>query len=236
MEKKKYVKQFEGASVEVFKSEGDAELKYLVGYATTWDNVDLVGDIMRKGSFKKTLNEKVPAEKILLMAVHIANGGNTKEAIGVVVDAKEDTEGVWYKAELYNTQLARETHEKIERSPNAFGSSVGFKALNYKKIVDKNNNVTGYEFLENELDEITVTVSPCNTQTTIQAKHLDELEARIKKLEDNVQQTAKEQPAACTTDEAGTEAGTESETENAESSLVSTKDKRARMLSILETL
>lgn len=228
-------KRIEDAKIEAKIDDSESKTLYMEGYASTWDNEDLVGDIMRKGSFSKTIKERVSSGKVLLMVKHIGNGGDTMEAIGLVIKAKEDDYGLWFRAELYDTELARETHGKVKRSPNAFGTSVGFKPIKYNQVTTKSGD-EAFEFLENALYEITVTASPCNTETSIEAKRndindillkrIDALEAKVNALQ--------EKSGSVTADDVGDNSESSPETSKAESGFVSSRSKRERTLALLK--
>jgi HK97 family phage prohead protease len=231
---KRLTKFFDNAKVAAGDT-GDAGLLYMEGYASVWDVTDLDGDIMRAGSFAKTISERVAAGKVLLMVRHFAHGGDSTEAVGLIIEAKEDSYGLWFKAELYDTDLARDTHAKVKRSPNAYGTSVGFKPIKYQPITDAKGGITGQEFLENALYEITVTACPCNTETSIEAKKdTNDFDKRLVALEAKVELLQQEKPASVATDNVGDNAESTPDNSHAESGYVSTKAKREREMAMLE--
>jgi len=179
---------------------GKAEEMYphgsIEGYASVWDVEDLDGDIMRRGAFAVSCRERVPAGKVLLMAVHFAHGGAVGEAIGELKEAWEDEIGLRYKAALYDAQMAQETRNKVQASPKAFGASVGFLPLPQGVKMLENG---GREFTACKLYEVTITPTPANEYTTAMAKSIDavaELRGKIEKLEQEIEsmKTEPEQP------------------------------------------
>lgn len=155
----------------------------IMGYASTWDNVDAGGDIVRRGAFTKTIQERVATGKVPLMVVHMLFGGDTNETIGIITKAVEDEVGLWVEAELFEGQIAQETRDKVKIAPNLFGQSIGFKTIMSKVIVDEAGNETGgEELLEIMLVEVTVTARPANTETSAAAK-TESVETKLSEIE-----------------------------------------------------
>lgn len=141
------------------------------GYASTWDNTDLQGDIVRRGAFTKTINERVAAGKVALMVIHMGHGGDTVETIGLINKAVEDETGLFIEAPLFDAQIAQETRQKVLDAPNLFGLSIGYRTITGKVIMDSQGNDTGgEEILEAALFEVTVTAQPANIETSAAAK------------------------------------------------------------------
>lgn len=162
-------------------SDTKVENGMIMGYASTWNNLDTQGDVVRKGAFAKTIKERVAAGKVPLMVIHMLHGGDTIETIGVISKAVEDDTGLWVEAELFDSQFAQETRDKIKIAPNLFGQSIGYKAITSKVLLDEAGNETGFEeLLEIMLMEVTVTARPANTETSAGAK----TEGDISELED----------------------------------------------------
>jgi len=189
--------------LEAKAGEGAEDYGEISGYAARFDNVDLQGDIIRKGAFAKSCRERVKAGKVLLMARHFAHGGDTAEAIGQIITAREDDQGLYIKAKCYGSQLAQETREKIKTSPNAYGMSVGYTTVRSTDLSDDTGALTGKELLECKLYEVTVTAVPANEETSAEAKSaatpgltLEALQARIVELEARVEGSKTEAPAA----------------------------------------
>lgn len=99
---------------------------YVEGYASVFNNVDLVGDIVTPGAFAKTLRERLKKKMILLYDSHMVYEG-TDSVIGVVADAKEDEYGLWFKAMFSSVQRAQDVRTKIREgilSAVSFGYDV----------------------------------------------------------------------------------------------------------------
>ena len=161
----------------------------ITGYASVWDVTDRDGDIVRRGTFSKSIQERVAAGKVPLMAKHFRYGGATGEAIGVITKAKEDDHGLYFEAELYEAQLAQETRGKVMKSPAVFGASVGYMLTKggVKKIKG------GREITEAKLFEVTITPIPSNQYTTVAAKSDDVIDGILARL-DALEGKAENQP------------------------------------------
>ena len=173
----------------------EVHVPQIYGYASVWDEVDLDGDIIRRGTFAKSIQERVAAGKVLLMSKHMAYGGDTGEAVGIVREAEEDHLGLKFRADLYPTAAACDLHAKVNMTPNAFGASVGFKPVKSTPLGAKvgQGKRQPMEFTEAILWEITVTALPANVLTSVRAKSeaniIQQLEQRVAALEAKAQTT-----------------------------------------------
>lgn len=72
---------------------------YIEGYASTFGNVDLDGEIVAPDAFNETLDE------YKMNPIVLANHTNSVESVvGQVVDAKVDQTGLWVRVKLSNAQ------------------------------------------------------------------------------------------------------------------------------------
>jgi HK97 family phage prohead protease len=81
-----------------FKVSGDG--RTVEGYASTFGNVDYVGDMVVAGAYKRTLNNNMGRIKVLR---------DHESPIGVPVEAYEDTKGLYTRSRISDTQLGNET-------------------------------------------------------------------------------------------------------------------------------
>ncbi len=81
-----------------FKVSGDG--RTVEGYASTFGNVDAVGDVVVAGAYKRTLNARLDRLKVLRDHEH---------PIGKPVEAFEDTKGLYTKSRISDTPLGNET-------------------------------------------------------------------------------------------------------------------------------
>jgi HK97 family phage prohead protease len=70
------------------------------GYASTFGNVDQVGDVVVEGAYKRTLQHRMGRIKVLRDHEH---------PIGVPVRALEDSKGLYTESRISDTQLGNET-------------------------------------------------------------------------------------------------------------------------------
>ena len=74
------------------------------GYASTFGNVDKVGDIVEKGAFKRTLDQRFPKGLVKVLWQH-------NEPIGRPVKMYEDGKGLYVEAKISKTRLGDEALE-----------------------------------------------------------------------------------------------------------------------------
>jgi HK97 family phage prohead protease len=143
-------------------SGGSGELE---GYVSVFGNVDLGGDVVVPGAFKKTLadwsrsNQPMP-----LIADHdLSTGG----LIGSVREAKEDAIGLWVRAGFSATDKAQDIRTKMVEG-HLRGMSFTYEAIKHHM-----GNLAGKaaRFLEElRLFEATVTPFPMNALAMASAK------------------------------------------------------------------
>ena len=104
------------------------------GYANTFDNLDLVDDIVHKGSFKKTLKE---SKKRGLFFMH--NTNDIANLLGQAVDLKEDDTGLKMKGEIdLNDPMGAKAFRLI-KSGVIDRMSIGFQIVkaDWEELKDK---------------------------------------------------------------------------------------------------
>ncbi len=98
----------------------DAEAGTFTGYASTFGEIDLVGDVVVKGAFKKTLQEK---PRFPLNWVH-----DSSHPLGVIMP-EEDRRGLKVKGELnMDVQSAREKRSLMKQGAIT-GLSIGYDVI-----------------------------------------------------------------------------------------------------------
>jgi HK97 family phage prohead protease len=94
------------------------------GYAATFGNVDLQGDMILKGAFKRTLDHWASAKgRIPLVDGHMA--ADTERLLGSVASAKEDAVGLRFRAVFSEVQRAQDARRKAIEG-HLTGVSIGW--------------------------------------------------------------------------------------------------------------
>ena len=135
-------------------AEVDAETGVFEGYASVFDVIDLGGDMIERGAFTKTLQER--AKRVRLCHQH-----DWKEVIGKPIELREDDHGLWIKAQLaLDVQRAREDYALLKMDA-LDGLSIGYDPI---KVASGNttdgNNVRVLK--EIKLYEISLVTEPMN--------------------------------------------------------------------------
>lgn len=132
------------------------------GYASTFGNVDLGGDIVDRGAFKKTLQES--KGKIPILADH-----DPRKQIGWNLSGKEDKIGLAVKGwlNIKEDALARSRFSLMQKALDldvAAGLSIGY--LTIKAVPDK-ENPTIRRLKELRLYEYSQVAFPMNTEAMV---------------------------------------------------------------------
>ena len=148
----------------VFESEvkANGEEGIFTGYGSVFGNEDQGNDIVQKGAFTKSLNER-PASKVKMLFQH-----KTDEPIGVFEEIREDEKGLFVKGRLaLKTQKGRETYELLKMGA-LDGMSIGFRADPQKQ--GYNENKRGVRTLkEVDLMEISLVTFPMNEEAMVES-------------------------------------------------------------------
>ena len=138
------------------------------GYASTFGNEDLGGDIVQKGAFTKTLTKG--ADSVLMFYQH-----DSAEIIGEFTQLKEDSKGLFFEGKLFidDIKRAQETHFLMQKK-KLKAVSIGYR------IESKGFDSEGRRLLkEIDLKEISVVTFPMNELATIDSvKAVEELTER----------------------------------------------------------
>lgn len=131
----------------------DENIGYITGYGSVFGNVDSYGDIVVKGAFSKSIEQKMPA----LLLQH-----NPSDVAGIWKVAKEDKNGLYLEGELnLKVQKAREMYELLKQGALK-GMSIGFNT------VDSEYNNEGKRLIkEVNLWEVSLVTFPANVAAQI---------------------------------------------------------------------
>jgi len=138
------------------------------GYASTFGNTDLGGDVIAPGAFTKTISEKTDHPVLW--------GHNPREVIGVNQGYSEDSKGLKVHGQLImDVQRAREAYA-LMKAKAVRGLSIGFDT-----IVQEYNKETDVRTLkEVKLWEYSLTPFPMNPQAGVTSvKTADDLEETL---------------------------------------------------------
>ena len=131
------------------------------GYGSIFGNEDQGSDIMQKGAFTKSLENR-PARKVKLLYQH-----KTDEPIGVFEDMYEDEKGLFVKGKLaMGTQKGREAYELLKMGA-LDGMSIGFRADPEKQGYNESKRGTR-TLKEVDLMEISLVTFPMNESALIE--------------------------------------------------------------------
>lgn len=117
------------AEIKIIEQKEEKDQGIIEAYVSIFDNVDLVGDIIKRGAFVESLRKKLPKG----VWMH-----NWEEPIAKTLKGEEDEKGLFIRAQFnLETQRGRESFSDIK-----FGIidefSIGFKILDYEW--DENDN------------------------------------------------------------------------------------------------
>jgi HK97 family phage prohead protease len=149
-----------------------AETGEFSGYASTFGNEDLGGDIIMPGAFTKTIKEN--------KNVPVLWGHSSREVIGVNQDFSEDAKGLKVKGKLtLGVQRAKEARElMVDKAVR--GLSIGYDAI----IIDWSREKEGIRILrEIKLWEYSLTPFPMNPEAQVTGvKSVEEFEQLLHRV------------------------------------------------------
>ena len=174
------VKSFGGSVKDV-----DAKTRTVTGYFSTFDFKDSDGDIILPGAFRKSVAERGPegAKRIFHLWQH-----RTDMVLGKPTILKEDTQGLYFEtvfpADERATALQTDALKLYEQGI-LNEHSIGFEVIQHERNKDTDTTL----LKELKLWEGSVVTWGANERTPmtgIKAGNLDELQDRLKRLEDAI--------------------------------------------------
>lgn len=139
----------------------DEEERTVEGYASTWD-MDQVDDVIHPGAFQKSIRERFTAGKIKVLWQH-------SEAIGIPLEMREDSTGLWVKARISRTSLGDEALT-LARDGVVDRFSIGFSIPRGKAEIDENGVRHIFEVKLMEFSLVTFAANEAAVLTAV--KHL----------------------------------------------------------------
>ena len=136
------------------------------GLASTWD-LDLGGDVIRPGAFKRTLNNWKTSKRVLpLLDSH--NGGTVRAIVGKMTEAEETKEGLLSSFEVIEGPDGDEVYRRI-KGGYVDGLSIGYYPVKVAYPETQEEQATGvYRYLDEvKLHEVSVCLWPMNPEARI---------------------------------------------------------------------
>ena len=136
------------------------------GLAATWD-LDLGGDVIEKGAFKRTLNSWRGSKKVLpLLDSH--NGGSVRNIVGKMLDGTETDDGLEATFKVIEGPDGDEIFRRI-KGGYVDGLSIGYSAIKTRfPDTDEEKQRGIWRYLEEvKLHEVSVVLWPMNPEARI---------------------------------------------------------------------
>jgi len=144
----------------------DEEARTFSGMAATWD-LDLGGDVIEPGAFKRTLKNWQKSKRVLpLLDSH--NGHSVRSVVGKLLEAEEAPKGLAATFEVIDGPDGDEVFRRV-KGGYVDGLSIGYSAVQVRYPETEDEKLTGaYRYLkEVKLHEVSVVVWPMNTEARI---------------------------------------------------------------------
>lgn len=118
-------KKFKSLDLNVKEIELDSEKRTISGYAAIFGNVDKSGDVLVKGCFSKSIQDRGPEssanDKIIMLWMH-----DMDEPIARVTVLKEDDKGLYFEAKVDDVDKGNQALKQLESGTlNQF--SIGYR-------------------------------------------------------------------------------------------------------------
>lgn len=162
----------------------NSESRRISGYAAIFGNKDKAGDILIKGCFSKSIQERGPQsnanDKIVHLWMH-----NMNEPVGKIVTLIEDDKGLYFEADIDKIDLGdREITQLESGTINQF--SIGYSYVWDK--VDYDSEKDAFIVKEVILYEISVVSIGCNGETYYTGlKTAEEVEDKVIELHNEIE-------------------------------------------------
>lgn len=169
--------------------EVDEEARTFSGLAATWD-LDLGGDVIEKGAFKRTLkNWKKSKRPLPLLDSHNAHS-SVRNVIGKMAEAEETDSGLEASFEMIDGPDGDEVFRRV-KGGFVDGLSIGYQAVKVKYPETEEEQASGvYRYLQEvKLHEVSVVLFPMNEGARIDTSSMKAmimgLTASDRELEDD---------------------------------------------------
>ena len=183
--------QYKTISFETKDISINSESRRISGYEAIFGNSDKAGDILVKGCFAKSIQERGPEsnanDKIIHLWMH-----NMSEPVGRIVTLIEDEKGLYFEAEIDEIELGDREIKQLESGTlNQF--SIGYSYVWDKMEYDSDKDA--YIVKEVVLYEISVVSIGCNGETYYTGlKTAEEVEEKSIELQEEIEESLKGLP------------------------------------------
>lgn len=109
----------------------DGRKGIVTGYFANFDTTDSDGDIIKKGSFVKTISEQGPLSRLPRIK-HLLNH-DPSQPLGVLTELKEDNYGLYYESKLGSHALG-EDFVKMVDSGLISEHSIGYRTIKFNQL------------------------------------------------------------------------------------------------------
>lgn len=157
----------------------DGESRTISGYAAVFGNKDKAGDILIKGCFSKSIQDRGPEssanDKIIMLWMH-----DMDEPIGRFTVLNEDNKGLYFEAVIDDVPRGNQAIKQLESGTlNQF--SIGYQYVHENCMYDAEKDA--YIVKEVYLYEISVVSIGCNGETEyLGLKSIEDAEKAYEKL------------------------------------------------------
>ncbi|MBT0671272.1 HK97 family phage prohead protease [Novosphingobium profundi] len=132
------------------------------GLASTYGNIDHVGDIVERGAYARTIDAFNRSKKGMPFLAHHRHD----RPIGRITELRDTDEGLWFRAEFSKSHDGQNVREQfLDGTLDSF--SIGYRVL--QKAADRVNGQKVLRLKEISLHEISAVTFPCNELATLSA-------------------------------------------------------------------
>lgn len=145
----------------------DEDARTFTGLAATYD-LDLGGDVIKPGAFKRTLKGWKSSKRVLpLLDSHNAHS-TVRNVVGKMTDGEETKDGLLSTFEVIDGPDGDEIYRRV-KGGFVDGLSIGYSAVKVKYPTPEEEQATGvYRYLEEvKLHEVSVVLWPMNPEARI---------------------------------------------------------------------
>lgn len=183
MNSKSKLVQFKRPNLDISVKDVDTVSRRVKGYLAAFDNVDSHRDIIKKGAFTKSLNERGVSSSSNRKVAHLYQH-DMNRLIGVFEELREDEKGLYFVSKMLNTTEGND--RLIEYQEGALREhSIGFKYVSDKMEHEEKDDV--WILKELNLFEGSAVTFGSNSETPYLGsfKSTDTLQDKLKVLEED---------------------------------------------------